>query len=70
MTYQELLDAFLAELRALTLKYGVEIGECGCCGSPSLTKIKVEDSTGEARYKVLGPPDEWCLGSNLEWVQE
>lgn len=70
MTNQELLDAFLAELRALTLKHGVEISGCGCCGSPALTKIKVEDSTGGARYKVQGPPDEWCLGSNLKWVQE
>jgi hypothetical protein len=30
------LDKFLEELSALTKKYGIEIGGCGCCDSPYL----------------------------------
>ena len=30
--------AFLADLAALTEKHGIEIGGCGCCGSPWLKK--------------------------------
>lgn len=30
------IDDFLNELSALTQKYGIEIGGCGCCGSPWL----------------------------------
>ena len=30
------LDKFLEELSVLTKKYGIEIGGCGCCGSPYL----------------------------------
>ena len=32
------LAAFLADLAALTEKHGIEIGGCGCCGSPWLKK--------------------------------
>lgn len=30
--------AFMLELRELTLKHGVSIGGCGCCGSPWLNE--------------------------------
>lgn len=30
------LDKFLKELAKLTQKYEIEIGGCGCCGSPYL----------------------------------
>jgi len=30
------LKEFLVELSALTIKYHIEIGGCGCCGSPFL----------------------------------
>lgn len=29
---------FLRELAALSKKYGVRVGGCGCCGSPFLTE--------------------------------
>lgn len=34
----EKLQDFLHELTDLTNKYGFEIGGCGCCGSPYITK--------------------------------
>lgn len=37
MTPEERLAAFLADLTALTEKHGLEIGGCGCCGSPFIT---------------------------------
>lgn len=36
------LDKFLEELSALTKKYGIEIGGCGCCGSPYLVDHHVD----------------------------
>ena len=33
------IDNFIKELAALTIKYGIEIGGCGCCGSPWLNDI-------------------------------
>lgn len=32
--------AFLDELTKLTKKYHIEIGGCGCCGSPFLNPVK------------------------------
>jgi hypothetical protein len=49
-------SAFLAELSALTMKYGVVVAGCGCCGSPYLY-----DSNVLGRYIVDGS------GDNLEW---
>lgn len=31
------LDDFLQELTNISIKYGIEISGCGCCGSPSLS---------------------------------
>lgn len=31
---------FLKELEYLTEKYGIEIGGCGCCGSPYFRDLK------------------------------
>lgn len=42
-------DRFLKELTALTRRYKIDIGGCGCCGSPFLTDIK--DTKGR-RYHV------------------
>jgi hypothetical protein len=49
-------SAFLADLSALTMKYGVTIAGCGCCGSPMLL-----DSNVRGRYIVEEN------GDNLEW---
>lgn len=35
----EIVDAFLADLGALTLRHGIAIGGCGCCGSPYLYHV-------------------------------
>jgi hypothetical protein len=51
---------FLTELAALTLKHGVVIAGCGCCGSPFL--LDCDDSSG--RYVVDKN------GDDLEWRDE
>ena len=43
-------DAFLKELTELTLKHGIKIGGCGCCGSPWIAEAKPEDA--ECIYTV------------------
>lgn len=30
------IQGFLEELSSLTMRYGIAIGGCGCCGSPYL----------------------------------
>jgi hypothetical protein len=37
---------FLRELTALSLKYGIAIHGCGCCGSPYLTDLPPESAGG------------------------
>lgn len=47
------LEKFLEELTALSLKYEIFIGGCGCCGSPFLTDIKTYfDEEAEGLYSV------------------
>ena len=38
---------FLQELAKLTDKYGIEVGGCGCCGSPWLDDTKNRNCLGE-----------------------
>lgn len=44
-------EKFLYGLTKLTLKFGVEIAGCGCCGSPFLcpTSAKAGEYTDEGR---------------------
>lgn len=36
---KEKVVEFLTELTRLTDKYGIEIGGCGCCGSPWIINV-------------------------------
>ena len=40
-------EQFLKELSELSKKHGVYIAGCGCCNSPYLTEVELEDSDGE-----------------------
>ena len=53
---QEQTEAFLVELAALTLKHGIQIDGCGCCGSPFLDLTDAKDGAYEHRN-----------GSNVGW---
>ena len=52
--------AFLLGLRELTLKHGVSIGGCGCCGSPWLDE-DADVSDERAGYSTKD-------GDNIRWV--
>lgn len=52
-------DAFLTELSALTAKYGIAVGSCGCCGSPYLEIVESRD--GEYKHDGF---------SQLEWGEK
>ena len=44
------IQEFLAELTALTYKYGLHIYGCGCCGSPGVADV--EERQAGCRYSV------------------
>lgn len=50
MPNNERNDKFLEELTELTKKYGIEIGGCGCCGSPWLNDMIDCEFIGENLY--------------------
>ena len=54
---EENLNNFLEELSALTNKYGLVIGGCGCCGSPWVAGMNSNEgydnlSFEEGKYQV------------------
>jgi len=36
-------EQFLEELTALTTKYQIVVGDCGCCGSPFLLEMNTNN---------------------------
>jgi hypothetical protein len=50
------VDAFLAELSALSRKHGIEIGACGCCKSPWLIKLEQPE---KGHYTAIDDGGEW-----------
>lgn len=58
---KEQMDAFVAELSALSEKHGITIGGCGCCNSPFLSDIEAAEKGGGYRIS-----DEHRV-SQLEW---
>lgn len=63
--------AFMLELRELTIKHGISIGGCGCCGSPSLD-YEADTSDERAGYACCeGDSEEltWLVpSSGWTWV--
>ena len=65
MSDEDRMNAFLSDLRALTIKHGVAIAGCGCCGSPFLDdKVDVSDpgagyvhESGSDVVWISPPPD-------------
>jgi hypothetical protein len=51
----EPLKAFLAELSELSRKHKIEIGGCGCCGSPFL--FPLTDKELDGRYTLSHAED-------------
>jgi hypothetical protein len=64
------LAAYLDEMRALAEKYGITIGGCGCCGSPSLSIMKAKERGGKYTVSggiVKGSGKQIYLPYNLGW---
>jgi hypothetical protein len=58
---------FLLELTALTRKYGIAIGGCGCCGSPWTEPADVSDE--RAGYSMSSGEIKWVAPSdNYDWA--
>lgn len=62
-TEPERVAAFLADLRKASLRHGVIVAGCGCCGSPRIVLLRKADTKKmRGRYRT-GQDGR----SNLEW---
>lgn len=64
------LHQFLAELSELTLKHGIAIGGCFCCGSPWLTTVDKSKAGcyGVSWGDVSQVKLDMCIGDQLEFI--
>lgn len=61
---------FLLGLRELTLKYGVSIAGCGCCGSPFLLDKELTEESAQGGYNATSGGEEVCFiqpSDNYGW---
>lgn len=61
--FAEKAEAFLSDLRRISLKHGVVVCGCGCCGSPFLSGLgsKSKQKKMKGRYAISADFD------RLEW---
>jgi hypothetical protein len=54
--FAERADAFLADLRRITMKHGIHIAGCGCFGTPFLSGLgsKQKQKAAKNRYRHDG----------------
>ncbi len=62
--------AFLQGLKDLTVKTGISIAGCGCCGSPYLVEINKEYLEDDARYGYGNADEITWLPSSNQWDWE
>ena len=69
MTTEKHLTGFMTELEALTRKYNLSVGGCGCCQSPFLSELKESDMTGKYEYNLAsGNGDPFVDG--IRWTSK
>ena len=60
MSKEERQKQFLIELRELTIKHGISVGGCGCCGSPYL------EMDADVSYEKSGYIHD--NGGEIDWI--
>jgi hypothetical protein len=66
-------EAFILGLEKLTRETGIEIGGCGCCGSPSIDKLGADEMPEEAGYYVdvnNGNVSWTCPSREYSWQED